>query len=71
MSFKVIVTVDGKESSNQLRFYTSIEAEKYANHLMMKWNAVQKTRIAVSDDEVNCEFTGEFRIYKELQCTTK
>jgi hypothetical protein len=54
MSYAAEVTVYGsaKWCGNQLRFATAAEAEIYVQDLMMRWTAVQDTRVVPSDDPV-------------------
>ena len=54
MSFKpeVIADSSGNWSSNALRFATEEEAKIYADDLMMRWTAVQDTRVVDVDESV-------------------
>ena len=66
MSFKAEVqtTECGKDdwTANGLRFTEKEEAEKYANHLSIRWTLVVKTRVVESDDKVNAWFNGEVHL---------
>ena len=58
MSFKpeVIADTPGKWWGNALRFATREEAAANVRDLMMRWFAVQETRVIDSDDPVNYRY---------------
>ena len=60
MSFKpeVIADTSGKWCGNALRFATREEAEANVQDLMMRWFAVQETRVVESDDPVNYRYVN-------------
>ena len=60
MSFKpeVIAGTSGKWCGNALRFATREEAEANVRDLMMRWFAVQETRVVESDDPVNYRYVN-------------
>jgi hypothetical protein len=60
MSFKpeVIADPSGKWAGNALRFATREEAEANVQDLMMRWFAVQETRVVESDDPVNYRYVN-------------
>jgi hypothetical protein len=55
-SYKPEVLVDGKWSSNSLRFATVEEALASAKELMDRWYSVDDARHNISDDVVNYRF---------------
>jgi len=63
-SFKIEVLVDGKWSTNALRFATQKEAEASVNELMSRWYVPMDGRAAESEDPVNCYFN--FNTYKNV-----
>lgn len=60
MSFKVVVKSAGDKDwvSNTIRFALKIEAEAYEFDLMMRWLAVQETKVEESPDPVTHTFMG-------------
>jgi hypothetical protein len=55
-SWKPEVLVDGKWSSNALRFATKAEAEASANELLSRWFVPSDGRATESEDVVNYRF---------------
>ena len=53
MSFKPLVKVDNKFSSNAQRFETQEEAQRAADDLMSRWFAVMDTSTEETTDPVN------------------
>ena len=51
-SFKIEVLVDGKWSTNSLRFATKKEAEASVSELMSRWYIPMDGRAAESEDSV-------------------
>jgi hypothetical protein len=58
MSYKPEVKTPGSGwSGNATRFATQEEAEGYVFDLMMRWTAVEDTRVVESDDPVRCKWS--------------
>jgi hypothetical protein len=63
-SFKIEVLVDGKWSTNSLRFATKGEAEASVRELMSRWYVPEEGRAAESEDPVSHSF--DFNICKNV-----
>lgn len=63
-SFKIEVLVDGKWSSNALRFATKKEAEASVSELMSRWYVPMDGRAAESEDPVSHYF--DFNTYRNV-----
>jgi hypothetical protein len=64
-SWKPEVKVDGKWSSNNLRFRTEREAKASVDELMSRWFVPSEGRAIESEDEVNYRF--DFTAYKNVR----
>ena len=56
MSFQSEVSTGGEFATNACRYATALEAEQAGMELMSRWFAVEKTRVAESNDPVNYRF---------------
>ena len=69
MSYKAEVITDnsGNWTGNALRFATRPEANAYVDDLMMRWYAVQDTRVVESDEPVNYRWDAEARQVQSVE----
>lgn len=61
MSWKAEVVADATKKwiGNRLRFATQGEAARYVADLMMRWTAVEDTRVLESEDAVNAAIVND------------
>lgn len=64
-SWKPEVKVNGKWSSNSLRFGTEKEAKASVDELLSRWYVPDEGRAVESEDEVN--YTFDFTAYKNVR----